>query len=217
MPAYQENPETELPLLSRMVSRFNKCGRVLPTEQETIYRALQPIVRQRSVLEAGCGLGFGAAFLSETAQTVIATDKVLDHVRFGEQVFKARKNLGWLPWDITSEDCSLVERDKPDVVICIEVIEHISDWRTALKNLKSALRADSMLFISSPNRNHEEFAANQDRPLNPHHVREWTGQEFFDAVSSEFSLVSLYDKTLTSKQDPATTTESPLIAICRMF
>lgn len=54
--------------------------------------------------------------------------------------------------DIVCDVCSLSERFEPEscnIVTCIEMLEHVSDWKTAVKNMKQVLKPGGLLFLTT--------------------------------------------------------------------
>lgn len=167
--------------------------------QLSIYKHLSDKVRGLYVLEVGFGTGFGTVQLASTAKQVTATEMDVSAVAFAKEVFPL-SNIRWLQHDIVeSPECL-----RADVGVCLEVLEHVPDWRTALKHL--ALACDT-LYISGPN-------ANGTRRKGDRHEREWSAQEFYDSLHEFFSEVSLFNYSLTEKQG-LDTRLTPLLAVCK--
>lgn len=139
--------------------------------------ASEHCVGQR-VLDAGCGVGYGAAMLHDAgARDVVAIDSSESVVEVARHAVPAGVlcEVG----DVTSlqyEDASF------DVIVCFEVIEHVDDPDAALDELARVLRPDGLLLISSPNR---------DRyvPGNPHHRHEYVPEELRAALLKRFPSV----------------------------
>lgn len=112
---------------------------------EVVYAGLLEAVRDRVVLEAGCGEGYGAGLLRTTARCVHAVDYddyATLHVR---QAYPAvpvvRGNLVELPY----ADASF------DVVISLQTIEHLWDQEAFLTECIRVLRPGGGLVVSTPN------------------------------------------------------------------
>ena len=166
--------------------------------QLDIYKHLAPKVAGLDVLEVGFGTGFGTVQLASSAGRVTAIETDPSSVAFAKYVFPLR-NIRWELGDITTQ-----VRPNYDAVVCLEVLEHIPNWRAALKNMADT---GATLYISGPN-------ANANLRKNDIHEREWTAKEFSSSLHEFFSEVKLYRYDLSEELD-LDTRATPLLAICR--
>lgn len=135
---------------------------------EAVYRTLAPDCSEAVVLEAGVGEGYGAALLGDVAERVIGLE--LDaltavHVarRYGQTLDVVRADLQALPLP----DAAV------DVVVTLQVIEHLWDQAGFLRECARVLRPGGRLHCSTPNRlTFSPGNALTDRPLNPFHTYE---------------------------------------------
>lgn len=151
---------------------------------EIAYLALARYCRDAVVLEAGCGEGYGANLLSETAQSVAALDydePTVRHVaRRYPLVNSLRGNLAHLP----------LRAGSIDVVVSSQVIEHLWDQEGFLAECLRVLRPGGTLLITTPNR--ITFSSGRDTPLNPFHTRELSAVELSGLLrGAGFSLARL--------------------------
>jgi SAM-dependent methyltransferase len=127
-----------------------------------------------TVLEAGCGEGYGADVLAGVARRVVAADydePSVTHVRARyPSVDVVRTNLVALP----------VRSGAIDVVANFQVIEHLWDQEGFLAECHRVLRPGGSLLITTPNR--ITFSPGQDTPLNPFHTRELAAGELTDLL-----------------------------------
>jgi SAM-dependent methyltransferase len=131
---------------------------------EVAYLHLLPHCRDAVVLEAGCGEGYGADLLASVARRVVGVDydpSTVAHLAARYRSFATvRGNLAGLPLS-----CSSV-----DVVVNLQVIEHLWDQPGFLAECARVLRPGGLLLVSTPNR--ITFSPGRDTPLNPFHTTE---------------------------------------------
>lgn len=135
----------------------------------------------RRVLDAGCGIGYGAALMAEAgAAEVVGVD-------ISETVVEAARAR--VPEGVTlttSDVASLPFGDGAfGLVVCFEVIEHVEDALRVLDELRRVVATDGLLVVSSPNRGTYV-------PGNPHHVHEFEPEELRAALAERFADVALY-------------------------
>ena len=133
-----------------------------------VYEALLPRCAG-TVLEAGCGEGYGAALLADVAGPVIALDydpTAIAHVgaRYPRPM-AVRANLVALP----------VGDGRADTVVSLQVIEHLWEQERFLRECRRVLRPGGALLLSTPNR--ITFSPGRNSPVNPFHTRELSAAE----------------------------------------
>lgn len=138
---------------------------------EAVYRALAADCRDATVLEAGVGEGYGAALLAGVARRVVGLE--LDAPT---AVHVARRyGHGGPALDVVRADLQAlpVPDATVDVVVTLQVVEHLWDQPGFLDECARVLRPGGRLHCSTPNRlTFSPGNAVTDRPLNPFHTRE---------------------------------------------
>ncbi|HVE67747.1 MAG TPA: methyltransferase domain-containing protein [Solirubrobacteraceae bacterium] len=144
------------------------------------YRWAASVVGGRTVLDAGCGVGWGADLLARAgAARVTGVDAD------AAALAVARERYAGSFEAVESDVLDLPFPDGAfDVVVCFEVIEHLRDAERLLAELHRVLGPDGALLLSSPNRGVYP-------PGNPFHVREHTSAELEAMLRAEFAQVRL--------------------------
>ena len=167
-------------------SQFLPMANYLKIAERYIFASefLDKSSKSRNILEAPCGFGYGAAYLSKYCKEVDALDIAEENIIFSKQAFR-QTNIKWATGDVTA----LPYMDSNfDAYVSFEVFEHLS-VDTAKLHIEEAyrvLRNGGRFIISTPNR---ELRKNVK---NPFHVKEYDFNEFSEVLNEIFDNVELY-------------------------
>lgn len=159
---------------------------------ERYYSACR-FVKDKVVLDAASGEGYGSHMLAKYAKKVTGVDLSQEAVDNAKKKYTDRDNLTYMQGSVA--DLSFMETASIDVVVSFETIEHVpADVQTAfIKEIKRVLKADGLLIMSSPNK--KEYSDRYDFH-NVFHVHELYVDEFVDLLKTEFKNVDLYRQYL---------------------
>lgn len=171
------------------------------------YRWASKLCKDKLVLDAACGIGYGSNILAEATfpYVVVGYDINEDAIGTAKEFFGAR-NVVYHVQDIMKLD----QRRVYDVVVAFEIIEHLNkkDGEVFLENLVFALKPGGLLIISTPNKNHAEH-----NKYNLFHLHNYTYKVFVGLLKSLFSEVKVYFQnyeTISKGGD-----DKFLIAVCK--
>ena len=138
----------------------------------------------RKVLDLGCGTGYGSAILARAAKSVIAVDISREAIAF------ARENYTQPRIHFLVADCSQlpVSSGSLDLVVCFEVVEHLTEQQLLLEEISRVLKQDGILVISTPNR---LYYTEERQEINPYHTHEFDHEEFSTYLRRCFEEVEI--------------------------
>ena len=145
------------------------------------------LARRKRVLDLGCGTGYGAAELARVADSVTAIDSSPEAISMACSAYVS-SNLHFL---VASATAVPFNDSAFRLITCFEVIEHLADWQTLLKEAQRLLARGGQFIVSTPNRLYYAESREQVGP-NPFHIHEFEYEEFKEALSSVFPSVTLY-------------------------
>lgn len=180
LPTPSEALDTGMLESAERFSRRLHQGTPAEPEQHARYEWAASLIAGDEILDAGCGVGCGAAGLAARAGRVVGVDLALPAITEARRDYGARAefrvgDLLALPF----------EEGRFDVITCFETIEHVADTDRALDELHRVLRPGGLLLISSANRGVYP-------PGNPLHLRELTAEELRAGLGERFANVGIY-------------------------
>lgn len=118
--------------------------------RKELHNVLEPIKKDASMLDAGCGLGDFALYCAKSypALTVVGIDSSLFNVQLAESLRK-RVRLD----NVRFERADLLHyRPEPkfDTILCSAVLQSIEDDRQALRSISGALKTGGYLLLYTP-------------------------------------------------------------------
>jgi len=147
------------------------------------YEFAAPFCRGGEVLDAGCGVGYGSAFLGGVARRVVGVDQDESAIAYARERY-ARPNVEFRVGNVLRLDFGDAEFD---AVCSFETIEHVDDADAFVAELTRVLRPAGVLVVSTP-RAPETTAA----PENPFHRVELSRADFEALLRRFFGEVELY-------------------------
>lgn len=222
-PDYKEHPELDYSHCEqyrRNIDMFTKTKRnVLQPSTLSIYEYIKntcidyvkfhpqypKYVWKPKIIDVGCGGGFGSNILSQEADFVWGIDADEESIKWAKTVFTRQKNNIYYTPQLTFDVIDFLTDDREmmafDIVVCVEVIEHINEYDKLLSFIKRRCKKNktgnylepnedgTKVYISTPNRNSSHIG--QEGPKSKRHVREWTPAELYAILTKHFKYVTL--------------------------
>ena len=164
-------PEIETPL---MIARHFSA-----------YQFAKDYCKDKIVLDIGCGEGYGSDYLSGFAKSVTAIDYDAAAIEYAKGKYR-KGNLAFRRLDVKGLS-SL--SDKFDAICCFQVIEHIADTESFLKDIGHLLNDSGIFIISTCNK--LDSSPGSDIPLNKFHVKEYFFRDFKELLDKYFASVQI--------------------------
>lgn len=137
-------------------------------------------VREKRVLDVGCGVGYGSRLLAEQGAASVTAFDISS-----EAVVHARRFYGHPA--VRFHVSSAVEfgfKERFDVVTCFELIEHVEDQEAVIDRIFEAMDDDGILIISTPR------ALESKR--SEFHTREFSHERFDALLRRRFTAIQWY-------------------------
>ncbi len=173
---------------SSNLRRYTTANPLYRWHVNAVHRRISALVQDADperVLDAGCGEGFGLYHLAKRAPGLVLTGIDIDReavayarMRFGDVATFAHGSIFDLPY----------EADAADLVLCSEVLEHLSDPGAALAELKRVARTHVLVtvprepFFRALNNLAQWLGVSDD----PGHVQFWNHAAFRAFIRDHF-------------------------------
>lgn len=156
-------------------------------------RKIFPSLRPGQILDAGMGFGQYSYFMSinQPKAKIDSVDLNQEHIKaFGE--FAGKLNL-----PITVSEADLTTYNKPEgynFILCVDVMEHIENDRSVLKNFFISMKPGGHLLISTPS---DQGGSDHDHDQDDH------GTGFIDEHARDgYSIEDMTEKLVTAGFKP---------------
>lgn len=161
------------------------------------YFITKDFVKNKIVLDAACGTGYGSYFLSLFADYVYGVDIDNDTILQNNKKYQ-KDNLKYI---CSSVDNLPFENNQFDIIISFETIEHVRDCYKVMSEFKRILKNNGILIISTPNKKFSDI----NKIQNPFHIKEFYEEEFIFMIDKFFKnkiilyQMSNYTSTIVKK------------------
>lgn len=156
-------------------------------------------VKDKIVLDAACGAGYGSKMLINAGAALVCGVDISEESLISAKRDYGSPNLEFIQGDVNRlpfTDASF------DIVVSYETIEHIEKGSNWIQESARLLKEGGIFLVSTPNRavtNPGTFY--YERPLNPHHQFEYTAIEFVGELIKKYDILELYGQTFIKDRD----------------
>lgn len=144
------------------------------------YHWTRDFVEDKTVLEIGCGDGYGSDLLAASARMIHAVDKTEEVVQFARNRYPNEKiqfHAMFIPPIAFGDDTF-------DIAFAFQLIEHLENPDGFLKEIHRTIKPGGKLLITTPNR-YFSLAPN------PYHIKEYAAGELSDLLGKFFAEVKV--------------------------
>lgn len=170
----------------RLVSGIPRLENMIVEELARLNFVL-PYLEGRTVLDAGCGAGYGTSFMADNgARWVLGLDISEEAIQYAAWSHP-RDNL-----EFGIADCTELglRNDSFDIVVSIELIEHLVQVDQYLAEVCRVVKPQGFYFMSTPNRRVSSTPSGEASWA--FHEREFTPDELADLLGSYFEKVEIW-------------------------
>jgi SAM-dependent methyltransferase len=153
------------------------------------YEAARNLIAGGTVLDIGCGAGYGSDRLAGPGRLVIGVDYEPAVARAAAGRYQ-RSGLSFACMDGAQ---LAIRRQSADLICAFQVIEHLRDQVRFVRDVAATLRPSGVAILSTPN------ALVHRGPRNPFHLHEFTPDELHALLAQHFTHVRLAGQSRPSE------------------
>ena len=148
------------------------------------YALAKTLAVGKSILDFGCGTGYGAAMMAEVAKHVTGLDIDATALQWARENHKSAR----LDFQRHADLGAALPAASFDMVTCFEMIEHVdhATQKATAASIARLLKDDGLLLISTPNP-----AVTALYGANPYHIREMNEAEFRELLGPHFPHINI--------------------------
>jgi ubiquinone/menaquinone biosynthesis C-methylase UbiE len=153
------------------------------------YKFCLPYAKGKKVLDFGCGSGYGTSLISSNCLSVVGVDVSENAIAYSEKKHSS-SNLSFKKIEKTENNNLPFKNEEFDLVLSLQVIEHIKDTNCYLSEIKRVLKNNGMLILVTPDRKTRLLPF--QKPWNKYHVKEYSTSLLYDTLTPYFSDIKLF-------------------------
>jgi len=179
-----------------LVPGHERSSQFMVAIHREFYRWARLWVEGKTVLDAGCGEGFGSAILAEAADRVVGIDLK------PELVLHARLRYGMPNVGYEVMDCEAMTFPPAsfDVVVCDELVEHLPNYRAFLDGAYRILVPGGMFLCATTNAE-IAFSAPDGSPMNRNHHQEFGAAALRTELELQYYDVRLFSECMRARSE----------------
>lgn len=166
------------------------------------------VTKKDNVLEAACGFGYGAAYLSNMCNKIEGLDISQENISFAKEAYPI-SNSNWIKGDVLK----LPYNDNVfDVYISFETMEHlrVEDIDRYFQEAVRVIKQGGKFILSTPN------SVNRKSINNPFHIKEYNFYEFDSLLKKYFKNISYYSQDKYKIVKGISNVTGIMIAVCEL-
>lgn len=155
-----------------------------------VYRFASQFVAEKTVLDVGCGTGYGSYYLAQERATKLnGIDYSEEAIRYARSHYK-HPNVEFQQMDAQSLG---FRNGSFDVVFSSENLEHLLDPEKNIQEIRRVLKTRGILILGTPNK--EVTSPGMEKCPNPFHIKEFYFSELRDLLLRYFSQVHIFENS----------------------
>lgn len=166
----------------------------------------------KNVLDYGCGSGYGSHILSDAGYKVTGVDIDEEILIYARKTYRSE--------NLIFKHISELSNEKFDIITAFQVIEHVKNPRYLLSKLRSLLKPEGLILLSTPDKKNRLFTFIQ-RPWNIYHYKEFSSSAFKHLLQKYFKNVEVLrigsDSDLVLKEIDRTRKQRLLTLPCTLI
>jgi ubiquinone/menaquinone biosynthesis C-methylase UbiE len=169
----------------------NTVERILPEDEPQgivsihlkRYQFAASYCQGKQILDAATGVGYGADYLAQVADSVIGIDIDPVAINYGKSKYHSN-NLQLEVADVTQ---TMFADSQFDVICSFETIEHLVDIPVYLQEMVRLLKLTGVYIVSTP-----QVPNTNNSPDNPYHYIEFCRSDFEALLKQYFGQIEMY-------------------------
>ncbi len=122
----------------RIINKYQKEGN------------FKEVLEKKTILDLGCGGGILSETLAEEGANILAIDQSKRLINYAKKRARSRKLK--IDYQCKSIKSLRNKNAKFDIILCMEVIEHVKDYRSFIKLAFKCLKSDGIIIFSTINK-----------------------------------------------------------------